>query len=155
MLMKQTERIANNLRTCFFGKNWPGVALKPIIENSSFELATKRVNEAHTIYELCFHIIYYLKGASQVLNGHPLNIKDKYSFDTPELEGDLAWNEFQQEMWDIVETLASQIEKLDDAILEYEFENEIYGDYGRNLWGLVEHSYYHIGQISLIQKRLS
>lgn len=155
MLMKQTQRIANNLRACFFGKNWTGVALKTLLKDCSFEMATRRIEKAHSIYELCFHIIYYLKGASQVLDGHPLSIKDKYSFDTPALQGDLAWEEFQEEIWDIADNLASKIEKLEDTVLENEFENEIYGDYGRNLWGLVEHSYYHIGQISLIKKRLS
>lgn len=36
--------------------------------------------------------------------------------------------------------------------LNLPFVNEKYGTYLRNIDGLIEHSYYHLGQITLIKK---
>ena len=41
-------------------------------------------------------------------------------------------------------------EKLDEA-----FVDEKYGTYHRNIDGMIEHCYYHLGQIVLIKKMLS
>lgn len=35
---------------------------------------------------LTFHIDYYLKGLIQVMDGGELEIRDKYSFDLPEIK---------------------------------------------------------------------
>lgn len=39
-----------------------------------------------------------------------------------------------------------------DQKLEEVFVEEKYGTYLRNIEGVIEHSYYHLGQISLIKK---
>ena len=36
--------------------------------------------------------------------------------------------------------------------LDENFVDEKYGNYTRNIDGMIEHSYYHLGQISLIKK---
>jgi hypothetical protein len=38
--------------------------------------------------------------------------------------------------------------------LEATFSQKKYGTYYRNLMGVIEHSHYHLGQISLIRKML-
>ena len=38
--------------------------------------------------------------------------------------------------------------------LEEIFVDEKYGTYRRNIEGIIEHSYYHLGQISLIKKMI-
>jgi hypothetical protein len=43
-----------------------------------------------------------------------------------------------------------QDEKLKDVFVE-----EKYGTYQRNIDGMIEHSYYHLGQIVLIKKLLT
>jgi hypothetical protein len=54
-----------------------------------------------------------------------------------------------------VETLATEIEKLDEGILSQTFLDPKYGSWHRNLLGLIEHTHYHLGQIVLIRKILN
>lgn len=53
---------------------------------------------------------------------------------------------------DEAELFAQEIEKLDELKLYDVFSEEKYGNYFRNLLGIIEHSHYHLGQISLIKK---
>jgi len=48
--------------------------------------------------------------------------------------------------------LAELIEKMPEEQLNEDFVDEKYGDYLRNIEGMIEHSYYHLGQIALIRK---
>ncbi len=50
------------------------------------------------------------------------------------------------------ESFAIQIETLDEAKLFEDFADPKYGNYYRNLHGIIEHTHYHLGQISLIKK---
>jgi hypothetical protein len=43
---------------------------------------------------------------------------------------------------------------MEDALLDQPFVDEKYGSYLRNIEGVIEHSYYHLGQISLIRKMI-
>jgi hypothetical protein len=52
------------------------------------------------------------------------------------------------------ENLALAIEKLDESKLEEPFVDEKYGTYLRNLEAVIEHSYYHLGQVTLIKKMI-
>jgi len=47
---------------------------------------------------------------------------------------------------------ADAIEGLEEKRLEQPFIEERYGSYLRNIEGVIEHSYYHLGQIVLIKK---
>jgi hypothetical protein len=41
---------------------------------------------------------------------------------------------------------------MDDNLLNQSFVKEEYGSYSRNIEAQIEHSYYHLGQISLLKK---
>ena len=57
-------------------------------------------------------------------------------------------------MWTNAEKFANQVELMSDEKLEEIFVDEKYGNYRRNIEGVIEHSYYHLGQISLIKKMM-
>jgi len=44
---------------------------------------------------------------------------------------------------------------MSDQKLEEIFVDKKYGSYRRNIEGMIEHGYYHLGQISLLVKLLS
>jgi hypothetical protein len=44
------------------------------------------------------------------------------------------------------------VEQMDDWIFDQPFVDEQYGTYLRNIDGVIEHSYYHLGQISMLRK---
>lgn len=55
-------------------------------------------------------------------------------------------------LWNNAEKFANIIELMSDKQLEQVFVDEKYGSYQRNLDAIIEHSYYHLGQIALIKK---
>ena len=79
-------------------------------------------------------------------------LRDKYSFDFPEIKSKSEWKSFLTKFWVDAENLAKCIEQLPDEKLNQGFVDVKYGTYKRNIDGLIEHSYYHLGQIVLIKK---
>ena len=53
---------------------------------------------------------------------------------------------------DNAEQFANQVEQMDKSLSDHPFVNEKYGTYLRNIEAVIEHSYYHLGQFSLIKK---
>src|SRR5574343_349551 len=64
------------------------------------------------------------------------------------------WKIFLYKFWRDSEEFAQLIEKMDDDKLSEHFVEEKYGTYQRNIDAMIEHSYYHLGQIVLIKKIL-
>ena len=57
--------------------------------------------------------------------------------------------------WDEAEQLARLVEQLPDEILQENFVDVKYGSYFRNLMGILEHTHYHLGQITFLKKMLN
>jgi hypothetical protein len=88
------------------------------------------------------------------LKGGDLNIRDKYSFDFPLLENELQWSDFLNRFWKDAESFAMNTAQLSDDQLNSIFTDIKYGTYLRNIECMIEHSYYHLGQLVLIRKML-
>ncbi len=59
---------------------------------------------------------------------------------------------FQGNFWKDTEKLAEILEKISEEQLNKDFVDKKYGNYLRNIDGLIEHCYYHLGQIVLLKK---
>ncbi|MBL7722966.1 MAG: DinB family protein [Chitinophagaceae bacterium] len=154
--MKRSLVIANRLREVLLNGHWiANTNYKEQLSNVNWEQATQKVDNLNTIAALTFHINYYLGGLLQVFNGGRLEISDKYSFDLPQIHSEADWNKLVNEFLNNSETFTSQVENFSDDMLDRPFVNEKYGTYLRNIEGVIEHSYYHLGQISLIKKMIS
>nr|MBP9095714.1 DUF1572 domain-containing protein [Ignavibacteria bacterium] len=121
----------------------------------SWKQAIQKVDDLNSIAMLTFHVNYYMAGILNVLNGGELEIKDKYSFELPEIKSEKDWEIMVSEFMKNAEEFADKIEQLDENILDKPFAEEKYGSYLRNIEGFIEHSYYHLGQISLLKKMVS
>lgn len=153
--MKRSLVIANRLREVLLNGHWiANTNYKEQLSNVNWEQATQRVHSLNTIAALTFHINYYLSGLLQVFNGGKLEISDKYSFDLPPIHSEADWNKLVNEFLNNSETFASQVENFSDDMLDMPFVDEKYGTYLRNIEGVIEHCYYHLGQISLIKKMI-
>lgn len=86
------------------------------------------------------------------LKGGDLEIKDKFSFDCPPIESQEQWEEQLKKLWADSEKFATLLEQMPDSKLDEVFVDEKYGTYRRNIDGMIEHAYYHLGQITLIKK---
>ena len=55
-------------------------------------------------------------------------------------------------IWAEVEDLARLIELMPESRLWEDFSDNKYGNYYRNLTGIIEHVHYHLGQIVLVKR---
>ncbi len=154
--MKRSLVIANRFREVLLNGHWiANTNYKEQLSSVSWNQATQKVGSINTIAALTFHINYYLEGLLQVFNGGSLEISDKYSFDLPQIESETDWNKLVNGFLSNAEKFASEVEKFTDSMLDKPFVDEKYGTYLRNIEGVIEHSYYHLGQISLIRKMIT
>jgi len=153
--MTRSEFIANRLREILLDGRWvANTNIKEQIESVTKEQAIKKIGEHNSIAELTFHINYFLAGVLNVLKGGELEIRDKYSFDMPAIKTDKDWENLIENYLSNANEFIAQVELMKDERFEQIFVKEVYGSYERNIEGLIEHSYYHLGQISLIKKLL-
>ena len=153
--MNVTGQIAKHLRDVYFGGNWTAVNLKDTLEGITWEQAITQVHGFNTIATLVNHMAYYVSAVQKVLQGEPLNAKDIYSFDHPPIHAQSDWEAMLDKVWKEAESFASLIEQLPDELLMEDFSDKKYGNYYRNLNGIIEHFHYHLGQIALIKKLVS
>lgn len=131
-----------------------GTNLKAQLSGLSWEQASKKTGPFNTIAALTFHINYYIAGILQVFQGGPLAIRDKYSFDMPPVQSQQDWEKMLDKFWDDAEKFAALTEQMTDEKLQDFFVDEKYGSYQRNIDAMIEHCYYHLGQIVLLKKML-
>lgn len=152
--MNTTQQLAKHCRDVHFGGNWTFVNLKDTLADITWQEATTQYQDSNTIATLLFHINYYINPVARVLQGEPLNASDKFSFDCPTITSQEEWEHLIQKALDEAEQFANEIEKLEESKLFEVFSDEKYGNYFRNLLGIIEHTHYHLGQIALIKKMI-
>jgi len=152
--MNLTEQIAKHFRDVHFGGNWTSVNLKDTLQDISWQQATTKVYSFNTIAALVFHMNYYVDVVIKVLQGEPLNASDKYSFDVPAIASKEDWEKLLDKTWMEAETFAALVKRLPADKLWEDFSDNKYGNYYRNIHGIIEHIHYHLGQIVLIKKIL-
>lgn len=150
-----TAQIAKHFREVHFGVNWTWSNLKDNLADVTWEQATTQVHGLNTIAALVFHIHYFVGVTLKVLQGGPLEGSDKYSFDLPPIQSQEDWENLLAKVWADAETYANLIEQLPEQQLWEVFSQEKYGNYYRNLHGIIEHAHYHLGQIVVIKKILA
>lgn len=154
--MTTPTQLANRLREVILNGTWiANTNYKQELENLDWEIATAKVQEINTVSILAQHIHYYIKGINNVFINGKLEIRDKYSFNFPEIQSKYEWKQFLNTFWVDTERLAVFIEQLSEEQLSQDFVNKKYGTYLRNINGMIEHCYYHLGQIILIKKMLT
>ena len=153
--MKKAKQIADRCREVFLDGTWiANTNYKKVLENVTWQEATCKISSLNTIALLTFHINYYVAGVLNVLEGGKLEISDKFSFDAPKITSKKEWDSLKNRFFENAKKFANHIENLSAKELESVFVDEKYGSYYRNIEGMIEHSYYHLGQISLITKMI-
>ncbi len=152
--MTITQQIARHFREIHFGVNWTWSNLKEHLSDVTWQQATTQVYNLNTIAALVYHIHYFVTVILKVLEGGPLEGSDKYSFNHPPIQSQEDWEKLLNQTWSDAEKFACLVEQLPEHKLWETFGHEKYGNYYRNLHGVIEHSHYHLGQIVLIKKIL-
>ena len=149
-----TQLIAEQLRQAFFGRSWTASSVQQALDGVTWQQATSQLESFHTIAKLVYHIGYFVEAILRVTQGGPLEAHDDLSFDCPEIDSEEDWQQLLGQTFHNAKSLADQIEQLPASKLEEIFVEEKYGTYYRNLHGLIEHTYYHLGQIVMLRKQL-
>lgn len=151
--MSTVLQLAKRFREVLLDGLWiANTNFKDQLSDVTWEQAVTRVCSLNTIAMLTFHIDYYIAGLIQVFEGGPLEIRDKYSFDLPPVESQEQWESLLNKLLSDAEKFAVLLEQMPDAKMNEVFVDEKYGTYLRNIDGMIEHCYYHLGQITLIKK---
>jgi len=148
--------LANRFREVILNGTWvANTNFKHQLADSDWKMATAKVDSLNTISVLAQHIHYYINGINDVFKGGTLDIKDTYSFDFAPIESQEQWDSFLKKFWNDAEEFALLIEQMSAENLKAAFTDEKYGSFQRNIDCMIEHSYYHLGQIVLIKKLLT
>ena len=154
--MSQPTQMANRFREVILNGTWiANTNFKHQLSDLDWKIATTQINDLNTIAVLAQHIHYYIAGIKNVFKGGTLDIRDQFSFDFAPIESQQQWETFLSKFWNDSEAFASLIEQMSEEKLDEAFVDEKYGTYHRNIDGMIEHCYYHLGQIVLIKKMLS
>ncbi|MBX2925332.1 MAG: DUF1572 family protein [Chitinophagaceae bacterium] len=153
--MNNRAQLANRFREVILNGTWiSNTNFKNQLDNLDWKIATTKLQDLNTISALARHIHYYINGIKNVFLGGNLEIRDKFSFDFPPVESQEEWEKFLNKFWSDAEEFAGLIEQMPEEKLFESFVDEKYGTCLRNIDGMIEHSYYHLGQIVLIKKIL-
>ncbi len=152
--MTLSSQLAQHIREAQYGPNMTGANLRENLADVTLQEATTQVHNLNTIASLTFHIHYYLAAQLNVLEGGPLDAHDKYSYDAPEFKTEEDWRAFIQQTVEDADRHAHLVEQMTDDQIWETFVLEKYQTYFRNFLGMIEHTYYHLGQIAIIKKMI-
>lgn len=158
--MSRNVIIANRLREVLLNGRWiASTNFKDQLAHTSFDDAVLKISGLNSIAELTYHINYYMAGLLKVLNGGPLDLHDQFSFDLQNMNAPEDWRRLVEEFLTNAEAFALAVEKaeeglLEEGLLDQPFVDDRYGTYLRNIERVIEHAYYHLGQVVLIRKMI-
>ena len=153
--MENTKEIAKRFAEVILNGTWiANTNYKDQLAHLDWQIATAQVGSLNTIAALAQHVHYYINGINQVFKGGTLDIKDQYSFDFAPITSQAQWDTFLATFWYDAEEFAAWVDKMPKTQLGDVFVDEKYSTYNRNIQAMIEHSYYHLGQIVLIKKLL-
>ena len=150
--MQLSKNLAKLFRDVHYGGNWTTSSLKQHLSDVTWKEAIQKIDSLNTIIILTNHINYYVFEVTKVLQGGPLLAKDELSFNHPPINSDEDWQQILTKAWADADLFASLVEQLPDEKLWEVFVDPKYGNYYRNIAGIIEHTHYHLGQIVLIKK---
>lgn len=153
--MTRNITIANRIREVLLNGHWiADTNYKEQISKINWQQAIQKVDNLNTIAALIYHVNYYLAGLLKAFENGRIEIKDKYSFDLPPITSEQDWERLVSDFLSNAEKFADKVEQMDEHTFDQPFVEEKYGSNLRNIEGVIEHSYYHLGQISLIRKMI-
>jgi uncharacterized damage-inducible protein DinB len=153
--MAGSKLLADRIRELFLDGRWiANTNYKDQLSSITREQAITKIGSLNSIADLTFHINYYLAGLIRVLEGGQLDIHDQFSFDLPPLETESDWQNLVSELFSNAAQFADLVEQMPDTDLDQPFVDAKYGTNLRNIEAIIEHGYYHLGQVSLIRKMM-
>lgn len=151
--MENPASLARRIREVFIDGEWIAQTnFKKALEDVNWKEAIYKIKDLNSLSDLCFHVSYYTEGFNQYFKENTFTIKDKFSFDYPSVNSEEDWYELKNNMITSAISFSDHAAALNSDRLDEVFVQENYGSLRRNIEAIIEHSYYHLGQVSLIKK---
>lgn len=153
--MTEVGRIVDQLDRAVAGGAWHGPAAVEILEGVTAAQATARpFNDAHSIWELALHIAAWVRAGRRRLEGDRAQLADAEDWPAVTDTSDQAWADARDAIKQAHAELRSAISLLDDSRLEQPIIEGMDSVYV-TLHGVIQHTLYHAGQISILKKATS
>jgi hypothetical protein len=153
--MQLNVYLAHRLKEILTEGKWVlGTNFKAQISDLNWKEATKKIDDFNTIANLTFHINYYIAGVTKALKNGTLDIRDAHSFDAPPITSAQDWDTAVETFCLDAEIFIELVKQMTPEAIQADFVDKQYGSLYRNIDVIIEHTYYHLGQIILIKKRI-
>jgi uncharacterized damage-inducible protein DinB len=150
--MKETERIADQLRRAFYAEAWSGPSVMETLEGVTADLAArKNVPDAHSIWELVHHITAWIEIARRRALGERVEVTPEVNFPPMTGADEVDWKRSLRKMTQAEEELRKTILQFSESRLDEPGVKDGHSVYVL-LHGAIQHSLYHAGQIMLLRK---
>lgn len=150
--MRITELLAENLLHVFEGGNWTEMSIIEVLSDVSYiEANTKTPASQNTIAGLVHHLVYWNGVIAQRIQNHDPEIPEANGFDREAPTSERDWQLLIDQAKHSFVELAKAIKQFQPERLD-EPTNFGTSTLSKNLFGIVEHAHYHLGQIVILKK---
>lgn len=144
----------DQLNDLFNGSNWTAVSFWQAIQETDFNQAIKKkLNNRHSVYEILYHSLawrIFLLNALELIEkeSKELSLPKQWPENVDRLPDD--WEQLKDQFFVVNQKLINLFEKKGDCILSEKVPNRSY-TFKYLINGIIQHDYYHMGQISLLR----
>ena len=152
--MKTTDTLSANILKVFEGNNWTEVSVSGVLSGISFQQAnTVTAASKNTIAGLAHHLLYWNNVIMQRMQGEDPSIPDSNGFDVGELTSEEEWQKLVAKLHQSFIDLSNTMRNFPEDRLK-DFTKIGKSTIENNLYGIIEHAYYHLGQMMILKNLL-
>ena len=151
--MNLATELAVQFNSVYLAKDWVSTtSIKTQLSDLRWEEAVTKISLLNSIADLARHLDYYIKGIIGVLEGGSLDMHDAESFSFAPIRSQKEWEECMESLWNHASEFSRLVAGLSPQEMEAPFANAQYGSNYHNINAMIQHIYYHLGQIVVIKK---
>jgi uncharacterized damage-inducible protein DinB len=151
--MKESRRIADQLRYAFEGEAWHGPALLQLLKDVDSSTASSHpLPDTHSVWELVLHIAAWDDAVNRrIVAGKAVKLSNAKNFPPVKDKSPAAWKNAIAHLKETHAALIKTVAALPDRRLGERVPGKKYNIYFM-LHGVVQHELYHAGQIAILKK---
>jgi len=154
-IMREVERIVDQLNRAIAGEAWHGPAVMEILQGITAQQAAAQASDgAHSIWEIVLHIEAWLRACRRRLAGDRAQLTDAEDWPAVAEADGQAWERVKVSLEKAHDDLRSAILLLDDTKLDQPIIAGMSSVYV-TIHGAIQHSLYHAGQIAILKKSIN
>ena len=150
--MTLAQHLGKHFRQAYFGGSFTERNLREELSDMPLAVAQRRTAGGNSVVALVYHLHFYVRGVASVLGGGPLDTRDAASWQTPAIDTEDEWRAFVTQVLAEGEAFAKTLEALPEEELWKPFYRPTNAPTLTNALGVLEHVYYHLGQVVLLAR---